>query len=98
MSHKKVVFMGTPEFAVSTLEAIDKSSYKVLCVYTQPPKKSNRGQKLNISPVHKCAENLNLIVRNPQNLNTEEEFDFIKKLSPDVVVVVAYGQLISKKF
>ncbi len=97
MSHKKVVFMGTPEFAVSTLEAIDKSSYKVLCVYTQPPKKSNRGQKLNISPVHKCAENLNLIVRNPQNLNTEEEFDFIKKLSPDVVVVVAYGQLISKK-
>jgi methionyl-tRNA formyltransferase len=97
MSHKKVVFMGTPEFSVSVLEAIVKSSYKVSCVYTQPPKKSNRGQKLNISPIHKCAENLKLIVRNPKNLNSEEEFNFIKKMKPDIAVVVAYGQLISKK-
>jgi methionyl-tRNA formyltransferase len=48
MLHKKVIFMGTPEFSVPTLEAIAKSSYKVSCVYTQAPKKSNRGQKLNI--------------------------------------------------
>ena len=98
MLHKKVIFMGTPEFSVPTLEAIAKSSYKVSCVYTQAPKKSNRGQKLNISPIHNCAKNLNLIVRNPIDLNSNEEFEFIKKINPDIVIVVAYGQLISKKF
>ena len=97
MSHKKVVFMGTPEFSVPTLEAIVRSSYEVSCVYTQPPKKSQRGQKLNISPIHKYAEKLKLITRYPKNLNSEEEFDFIKKINPDIAVVVAYGQLISKK-
>jgi len=97
MSHKKVVFMGTPEFSVPILETIAKSSYKISCVYTQMPNKSNRGQKWNISPIQKCAEKLKLIVRNPKNLNSDEEFEFIKKLNPDIVVVVAYGQLISKK-
>ena len=90
--------MGTPEFSVPLLEILAKSFYKITCVYTQAPKKSNRGQKINISPVHKCAENLNLIVRNPTTLNSEEEFDFIKKLEPDIVLVVAYGQLIPKNF
>ena len=98
MSYKKVVFMGTPEFSVPILEAIVKSSNKISCVYTQATNKSNRGQKLNISPVNKCAKNLKLIVRNPKNLNTAEEFEFFKKLNPDIVIVVAYGQLISKKF
>ena len=97
MLHKKVIFMGTPEFSVPILETVAKSSYKVSCVYTQEPKKSNRGQKINISPIHKCAENLKLTLRNPINLNSEEEFEFIKKLNPDIVVVVAYGQIISKK-
>ena len=90
--------MGTPEFSVPLLKILAKSFYKIICVYTQAPKKSNRGQKINISPVHKCAENLNLIVRNPTTLNSEEEFDFIKKLEPDIVLVVAYGQLIPKNF
>jgi methionyl-tRNA formyltransferase len=98
MSNKKVVFMGTPEFSVPILETIVKSPYKVSCVYTQSSKRSNRGQKINNSPVYDCAKNLKLIVRNPKNLNTEEELQFIKKLNPDIVVVVAYGQLISKKF
>ncbi len=98
MLNKKVVFMGTPEFSVPTLETIAKSSYTISCVYTQASKKSNRGQKLNVSPVYKCAENLKLRVRNPKNLNTEEEYEFIKKLKPDIVIVVAYGQLISKNF
>ena len=97
MLHKKVVFMGTPEFSVPILEAIAASSYKISCVYTQASSKSNRGQKLNISPVHKCAKSLKLIIRDPENLNSEEEFDFIKKMNPDIVIVVAYGQLISKK-
>ena len=98
MSYKKVVFMGTPEFSVPVLETIAKSTYKVSCVYTQAPTKSNRGQKVNISPIHKCAENLKLIIRTPTKFNTEEEFNFFKKINPDIVIVVAYGQIISKKF
>ena len=90
--------MGTPKFSVPVLETIIKSSYKVSCVYTQAPKKSNRGQRLNVSPIYECATNLKLTIRNPKKLNTEEEFEFIKKLNPDIIIVVAYGQLISKKF
>ena len=90
--------MGTPKFSVPTLESLAKSSYQISCVYTQSPKKSNRGQKLNSSPIQNCAENLKLTIRNPNNLNTDEELKFFKKLNPDIVVVVAYGQLISKKF
>ena len=98
MLHKKVVFMGTPGFSVSILEAIAKSSYKISCVYTQESKKSNRGQKLNNTPVFEQAKKLRLTVRNPKNLNTEEELKFLRELNPDIVLVVAYGQLISKEF
>ena len=94
----KIIFMGTPQFSVPILEALVKSSYQISCVYTQSPKKSNRGQKLNPSPIQKSAENLKLTVRNPNNLNTDEEIKFFKKVNPDIVIVVAYGQLISKKF
>ena len=94
----KIIFMGTPQFSVPVLESLVKSSYQISCVYTQSPKKSNRGQKLNSSPIQNYAENLKLVVRNPNNLNTEEELKFFKEVNPDIVVVVAYGQLISKKF
>jgi len=94
----KTVFMGTPEFSVPILEALVKSTYKVSCVYTQFPKKSKRGQKLNLSPIQKYAESLKLNIRNPEKLNTKKEFKFFKEIKPDIVVVVAYGQLISKKF
>ncbi len=95
---QKIIFMGTPEFSVLSLETLAKSAYKVSCVYTQPPKKSNRGHMLNTSAVQKCAESFNLTVRSPNNLNTKEELDFFEDLDPDIVVVVAYGKLIPKKF
>ena len=95
---QKIIFMGTPEFSVPSLETLAKSAYKVSCVYTQPPKKSNRGHKLNTSAVQKCAESFNLKVRSPNNLNTKEELNFFEDLDPDIVVVVAYGKLIPKKF
>jgi methionyl-tRNA formyltransferase len=94
----KIIFMGTPQFSVPVLETLVKSSYQISCVYTQPSKKSNRGQKFNLSPIQKTAENSKLVVRTPNNLNTEEELKFFKKINPDIVVVVAYGQLISKSF
>ena len=90
----KIVFMGTPEFSVPALEALINNKFEILSIYTQPPKKSNRGQKINVSPVQKFSEKNNLPVRNPKNLSNDEEYNFIKNLSADLAVVVAYGKLI----
>ena len=92
----KIVFMGTPEFSVPTLEALINKKFEIISIYTQSPKKSKRGQKLNISPVQKFSEKNNLPVRNPDNLNNDKEYNFIKSLSADIAVVVAYGKLIPK--
>ena len=94
----KIVFMGTPEFSVSTLEALIKNKFNIISVYTQPPKKSKRGQKINASPVQKFSKKNKLNLRSPENLNSDEEYKIFKKLSPDLVVVVAYGKLIPKIF
>ena len=97
MPHK-IIFMGTPQFSVPSLEVLAKSSYNISYVYTQPSKASHRGQKLNSSPIQKSAEYLKLPVRSPKTLNTDEELNFFKNLNPDIVVVVAHGQLIPRKF
>ncbi len=94
----KIVFMGTPEFSVPTLKALSNNKYEILGIYTQPPKKSKRGQKINVSSVQKFSEENNLSVRSPGNLNNEKEYNFIKSLSADIAVVVAYGKLIPKNF
>ena len=86
--------MGTPDFAVPILKAIHDSDHKILEVYTQPPTKSGRGQKINHSNIHNYSVQLNLKVRCPTALETSEEVNHIRKLSPDVVVVVAYGKII----
>ena len=90
----KIVFMGTPEFSVPTLESLINNKFEILSIYTQPPKKSKRGQKINISPVQKFSEKNNLPVRNTENLDNDEEYNFIKNLSADLAVVVAYGKFI----
>ena len=59
----KLIFMGTPQFAVPILNAIHNSKHEILCVYTQPPKKKNRGQKIYSSPVQQYAESSNLKCR-----------------------------------
>ncbi len=94
----KIVFMGTPEFSVPTLDALVKNKFNILKVYTQPPKKSRRGQKINPSPVTEFSKTNKLDFRNPTHLNTKEEFKIFKKLSPDVAIVVAYGKIIPKVF
>jgi len=93
-----VVFMGTPKFSVPALEILIKEKFNILKVYTQPPKKSKRGQKINISPIESFCKKNKINLRNPASLDNEEEFNIFKKLSPDVVVVVAYGQIIPKNF
>lgn len=91
-----IVFMGTPDFAVPTLEQLSKSNVTIKQVYSQPPKKSNRGMKLEKSPVQLFAEKNNLNVRTPNKLH--DDFAFFQSLHIDLVIVVAYGQIISKEF
>ncbi len=93
----KIIFMGTPNFAVPILKAIHESGHKVLKVYTQPANKSGRGQKFNHSDIYNCAEQLNLSVRTPDTFETIEEINHFKKLKPDLVVVVAYGKILPPK-
>ena len=77
----KIVFMGTPEFSVPTLEALIKNKFSIVTVYTQPPKKSNRYQKVNKSPIQSLSETLNINFRTPFSLkNNVEEKNFLKKL------------------
>ena len=94
----KIVFMGTPEFSLPALKALIENKFNILCVYTQPPKKSKRGQKTNVSPAEEFSKKNKIDFRNPISLNSDEEFKIFKQLSPDLVVVVAYGQLIPKNF
>ncbi len=94
---KKIVFMGTPEFSVKSLEVLSKSNYKLECVYTQPAKKSSRGQREKPSPVAVAAKKLKLNVRSPIKLDMDE-YKYLKSIKPYIVIVVAYGQLIPKNF
>ncbi len=97
--HKKIVFMGTPLFAVPILKSLYQNGYPISVVYTQPPQKSERGQKINKSPIQNIAETLNIDYRSPQSLNdNDEEYRFLKKLNADLAIVVAYGQIIPKNF
>ncbi len=96
---KKIIFMGTPIFAVPILKSLYQNGYPVSVVYTQPPQKSQRGQKINKSPVQNMAETLNLEFRTPNSLkNNNEEFNYLKSLQADLAIVVAYGQIIPKDF
>ena len=69
-----IIFMGTPEFAVPILKSLNDSEHKLVCVYTQPPKKRSRGQKILSSPIYEYAKKLNLSVRSPINLNNDNEY------------------------
>ncbi|MDC0517952.1 methionyl-tRNA formyltransferase [Candidatus Pelagibacter sp.] len=96
---KKVIFMGTPLFAVPILKSLYQNGYQICVVYTQPPQKSQRGQKINKSPIQGISETLHLNFRCPQTLrDNNEEYEFIKNLEADLAIVVAYGQIIPKKF
>ena len=90
--------MGTPMFAVPILKSLYQNGYNISCVYTQPPQKSKRGQKINKSPIQGISETLNLEYRTPPVLNNEEEYNFLNSLDADLAIVVAYGQIIPKKF
>ncbi len=91
--------MGTPMFSVPILKSLYQNGYPIECVYTQPPQKSQRGQKINKSPVQKISETLNLEFRSPNSLReNKDELEYFKSLDADLAIVVAYGQIIPKEF
>ena len=95
---KKIIFMGTPFFAVPILKSLYQNGYPISVVYTQPPKKSQRGQRVNKSPIQGISETLNLEFRRPVSLkNNKEEYEYLKELNADIAIVVAYGQIIPKE-
>tara|TARA_B100000900_G_scaffold369760_1_gene347828 strand:+ start:1136 stop:2059 length:924 start_codon:yes stop_codon:yes gene_type:complete len=96
---KKIIFMGTPMFAVPILKSLYQNGYPISIVYTQPPQKSKRGQKINKSPIQNMAETLNLELRTPICLKSNnEEYEYFKKIDADLAIVVAYGQIIPKEY
>ena len=91
--------MGTPMFAVPILKSLYQNGYPISDVYTQPPQKSQRGQKINKSPIQGIAETLNLDFRTPKYLkDNNEEYEYVKGIEADLAIVVAYGQIIPKSF
>ena len=92
---KSVIFMGTPDFAVPSLEKIHKE-YHLLSVYTQPPKKSGRGLRTKLNPIHEISNDYNLPVKTPQNFKSFDIIEEIKNLKPDFIIVVAYGIILPK--
>ena len=95
---KKIVFMGTPFFAVPILKSLYQNGYPISVVYTQPAQKSKRGQRVNKSPIQSISETLNIEFRTPVSLkNNREEYEYLKKLNADIAIVVAYDQIIPKE-
>ena len=90
--------MGTSFFAVPILKSLYQNGYPISVVYTQPPQKSKRGQRVNKSPIQGISETLNIEFRTPVTLkNNKEECEYLKKLNADIAIVVSYGQIIPKE-
>ncbi|NLV89067.1 MAG: methionyl-tRNA formyltransferase [Tissierellia bacterium] len=92
----KIVFMGTPQFAVPTLEALYKEGYDIGLVITQKDKPKGRGKKILFTPVKEKAVELGLEVFQPDSINSPDAIEKISSLNPDFIVVVAYGQILKK--
>jgi len=96
---KKIIFMGTPCFAVPILKSLYQNGYSISAVYTQPPQKSQRGQKINKSPIQGISETLKIKYRIPSSLkNNKEEYNYLKELDADIAIVVAYGKIIPEEY
>lgn len=92
----RIVFMGTPEFAVPSLE-ICTTAHDVVAVFTQSDKPAGRGKKMTFPPVKERAIALGIPVYQPENINSPEPLALLRSLAPDLIVVVAYGQLLKQE-
>ena len=96
MTRLRLAFMGTPDFAVSSLRALADAGHKIAAVYSQPPRPAGRGHKERLSPVHAYAAEKGWDVRTPKSLKTSEEQAAFEALELDVAVVAAYGLILPK--
>jgi methionyl-tRNA formyltransferase len=96
MSKPRIIFMGTPEFAVPSLEILVQHPYQVIGVVTQPDRPKGRGKQLAPPPVKMFAEQYHLTVLQPERAKDQEFMDAFRKLAPDLVAVAAFGQLLPK--
>jgi methionyl-tRNA formyltransferase len=92
----RLIFMGTPGFAVETLEALIAAGHEIACVYAQPPRPAGRGMAERLTPVHAFAETHGLMVRTPKSLKGAAEQQAYAALAADATVVVAYGLLLPR--
>ena len=91
--------MGTSSFAVPILKSLHQNNYLIDTIYTQPPNKAQRGQKIKKSPIQNTAEMLKISCRTPQSLkDNDQEYNFIKTMNADLAIVVAYGKIIPKEY
>ena len=93
----RVIFMGTPDFAVGTLEAVVKAGHEVVLAVTQPDKPKGRKQILTPPPVKEEALKHNIPVYQPKTLKDGEAFKLLSEIKPDVIIVVAYGKILPKE-
>lgn len=97
----RIVFMGTPVFAQTALEALIAAGYEVCAVFTQPDKPKNRGKQVQMTPVKECALSHGIAVYQPQSLRRGEDaqqaLSALRELSPECIVVAAYGQILPKE-
>ncbi|WP_297406679.1 methionyl-tRNA formyltransferase [uncultured Cetobacterium sp.] len=89
----RILFMGTPEFAIPSLDSLRKE-HEIIGVFTKVDKPNTRGKKIKYTPVKEYAIENNIPVYQPNSLKTDETFEIIKELNPDLIVVVAYGKII----
>lgn len=92
----KIVYMGTPDFAVPCLQVLLDNKYEIAAVVTQPDRAKGRGNKLASPPVKVLAESAGIPVYQPEKIKTQEFTELLRQLSPDLIVVVAFGQLLSQ--
>lgn len=92
-----IVFFGSSDFALPSLTALIKGGHAISCVVTQPDRKKGRGLHLGATPVKRAAEEAHLNIFQPENVNAPSAYQTLKALSPEVCIVVAYGQILSQK-
>ncbi len=93
----KIIFMGTPEFACPSLAALIESKHDIVGVVTQPDRRRGRGMKISFSPVKESALRNDLNIYQPSNINNPEFIRTLKEISPDLITIVAFGQILSKE-
>ena len=90
----KIVFLGSADFSVPTLLKLIEAGHEIACIYSQPPRRSGRGKRVNLTPVHEMALKFGIPVRTPENFKLEADKSLFFDLNADLAVVVAYGLIL----